>query len=81
MPLTPDWQDRVRIGVDREEMQGAILRNITLVKSSVMFLKAIARAFSICGARENRILRKLGLHYTITHTYNAGQRTPTPPPS
>ena len=25
--------------------------------------------------RRNRILRKLGLHYTITHTYNAGQCT------
>ncbi len=25
--------------------------------------------------RQNRILRKLGLHYTITHTYNVGQGT------
>eukprot|EP01046_Picozoa_sp_COSAG06_P108937 COSAG06_NODE_55380_length_289_cov_12.526316_1_plen_78_part_01 len=31
--------------------------------------------FSIRGALRKSILRNLGLHYTITHTYNAGQCT------
>ena len=42
---------------------------------STRITKATTRAFPIRGALRKSILRNLGLHYTITHTYNAGQCT------